>query len=385
MDGLRRLLALVGVGLAGVGLVLAACAPAGAGGASPAAAPAGGSAPRPAGEATAAGAAPSPESRAASGPATRTALRVGLNTVGANMTPFWTAKDLGLFDEQGLDVEFVVLQSSSQVAKVMAAGEVPIASSAASSVVDAVLAGDDQVLLSGMQNSLNFWIYARPEISRVAALRDKPVGTARFGSSAHLALVDELRRAGLDPERDVTLIQSGGMNEIFGALSAGAVSAGILSLPFNLYAEDAGLRLLVDVAAERIPYLTTGVATTRHYLQANEDVARRFLKAQVAGLARMHQDKASTVQVLSRNLNSDDLPLLERTYDVLVQLFERVPYPTAASIQTAIDQRAADNPAARSLTPAMVSDDRLLRELDDSGYIQGLYASAGGAPASATR
>ncbi|HZU05624.1 MAG TPA: ABC transporter substrate-binding protein [Chloroflexota bacterium] len=308
--------------------------------------------------------------------APRTALRIALNAVSASMGPMWIAKDLGLFEQYGLDVELVTLQTSSQIAKVMAAGEIPIALSAAAGVVDAVLAGDDQILLTGYQNYMNFWVHSRPEVRSVTDLRGKRVGTTRIGSGAHLGTVEMLRRFGLEPDRDVAVLQLGGMPEVFGALSAGAVDAAILSIPWNFQAQDSGFPLLHDLSAQRIPYLQTGLATTRGYLQRNEDLVRRVLMAHLEGLARFHTDKATAIEVLARNLKSEDRELLERTYDVLTPLLERVPYPTPASIQTVIDQRAAENPAARQLTPAQVADDRLLRELDAAGFISRLYSSS---------
>lgn len=342
-----------------LGLALAACQ-------RPAAAPSAGA---PAGAATTASAPSTPPNS----PPPRVALRVGLNAVSASIAPLWLALDAGIFEQHGFDVEFITLQSSSQVAKVMASGEIPIALSAAAGVVDAVLAGDDQVLLSGIQNYMNFWVYARPDLTSVADLRDKRIGTSRIGSGAHLALVKMLHAHGMEPDRDAAIMQIGAMPEIFGALSAGAVDAAILSIPWNFRAQDAGMRLVYDVSAQRIPYLQNGLASTRSYIRNNEDLVRRFMAAHVEGLARVHTDKATTVEVLARNLKSDDRALMERTYDLIEPFFERVPYPTAASIQTVIDQRAEENPAARNLTPAQLTDDRFVRELEQSGFINRLY------------
>lgn len=313
--------------------------------------------------------------------APRMSLRLGLNTVSASMAPLWVAKEAGIFDEYGFDVEFITLQSSAQVAKVMASGEVPIAISAAAGVVDAALAGDDQVLISGFQNYMNFWAYARPDVHSVAELRGKRMGTTRFGSGAHLAAMETVRRNGLEPERDVAILQIGAQSEVWGALVAGAVDAAILSIPFNLQAQSAGMPLIYDVSAQRIPYLQNGLATSRSYLSRNEDVVQRAMMAHLAGLARVQLDKSLTVDVLGRYLRSDDRELMSRTYDTIAPLFERLPYPTAASIQTVIDQRAAENPAAANLTPAQVSDERYVRELEQSGFADRVYGASAGQPA----
>jgi NitT/TauT family transport system substrate-binding protein len=306
-------------------------------------------------------------------PPPRTAMRLGLNALSASITPIWLAKDAGIFEKYGFDLELVTLQSSSQVAKVMASGEMPVAVSAAAGVVDAALAGDDQVLLSGFQNTMNFWAYAKPDIASVADLRGKRVGTTRIGSGVYLGATMMLRGAGLEPDRDAALMQIGGTADVWGALAAGAVDASVLSLPYNFEAQDAGYRLLYDLSAQRIAYLQSGLASSRNYAKDNEELLRRLMMAHVEGLARMHRDKETSVQVLMRNLQNDDRRLMERTYDLLEPLFERLPYPTAASIQTVIDQRADENPAARNLTPAQVSDDHFLRDLEAQGFIGQLY------------
>ena len=305
----------------------------------------------------------------------REPLRLGLNTVSASMAPLWLAKDAGIFEEYGFDVDLITLQSSSQVAKVMASGEVPVAISAAAGVVDAVLAGDDQVLISGIQNYMNFWIYGRPEVHSIADLRGKKLGTTRLGSGAHLAALKALQQYQLEPDRDVAVLQVGGMGEVFGALSAGAVDAGVLSIPFNLEAEAAGFPLVFDVSAQRIPYLQNGMATTRSYLAQHDEQVRRLMMAHVAGLARVHLDKPATLDVMARYLRTEDRDLLSRTYDTLVPLLERVPYPTAESIQTVIDQRAEQQPQARQLTPAQLSDDHFVRELEQNGFVARVYGA----------
>ena len=341
----------------------------------------GGAGRQPAGSAPAEGAAAAP---VAADPTpwpagtSRTSLKVGLNALSASLAPLWLAKDAGIFDKYGFDVEFVTLQSSSQVAKVMASGEIPIAISAAAGVVDAALAGDDQVLISGFQNNMNFWVYARPNVAGVADLRGKKVGTTRIGSGAHLGVLEMLRKNNLQPDRDTAVLQIGGQSEVYGALQAGAVDAAILSIPYNFEAQDSGLKLIWDVSAQQFPYLQNGAATSRSYLQRNPDVVRRFMMAHVEGLARVHQDRAATIDVLGKYLRNEDRELMARTYDLIEPLLEKVPYPTAGSIQTVIDQRAeSGQPEARQLTPAKVSDDSILHELEAAGFVDRLYGAGG--------
>jgi hypothetical protein len=123
-------------------------------------------------------------------------------------------------------------------------------------------------------------------------------------------------------------------------------------------------------------YGFNGVATTRSYLQQHPDLVRRFMMAHVEGIARVYQDKPGAEEALLKYLRSDDRELMDRTYDLITPFFEKVPYPAAASIQTVIDQRAVENPDASKLTPAAVSDDSMLKELEDAGFITRLYGTS---------
>jgi hypothetical protein len=136
------------------------------------------------------------------------------------------------------------------------------------------------------------------------------------------------------------------------------------------------MRLIWDVSAQKFPYLQNGVATTRDYLQHNPDLVRRFMMAHVEGIARVYQDKPAAVEVLLKYLRSDDRELMNRTYDLITPFFEKVPYPAPASIQTVIDQRSIENPDASKLTPAAVSDDSILKDLEAAGFTTRLYGTS---------
>ena len=128
-------------------------------------------------------------------------------------------KDGGFFKQEGLDVDLVYIPSSSVVARAMLAGEAAISTANSQVVVDSGLQGSDLVIIGGAVNVAAFYIMAVPEIRSVQDLKGKPVGITRFSASTDFSLRMLLKEYGLEPVRDVPILQIGGMPEIAAALS----------------------------------------------------------------------------------------------------------------------------------------------------------------------
>ncbi len=316
---------------------------------------------------------PAASASSPTGPPAPVAMRFGLNSPTAYVTPAWVAKDEGFFAKYGIDAELVVMQSSAQLAPALMSGEIPITLSAATGIVNATLGGSDLVLLGGYSNQLRFWFYARPEIDSVPALRGKQIAITRRGGGVHQATELALRRNGLDPDRDVTLIQVGSTNDSLTAMLSGAVAAGMLSPPGMFRADDQGLHLLVDTGDYRYPFILQGIATSRSWLAQNEDLARRTLQALGEGLAFAHQHKERTKEIIGQYTRVDDPTLLEKTYTTLVPGFERTLYAPPEALRPDLEALAEEIPAARDARPEQFLDTRLVDELDRSGFFQRLY------------
>jgi len=301
------------------------------------------------------------------------AMRFGLNSPTAYVTPAWVAKEEGFFTKYGIDADLVVMQSSAQLAPALISGEIPITLSAATGIVNAALGGSDLVLLGGYANQLRFWFYARPEIDGVADLRDKQIAITRRGGGVHQATELALRRNGLDPDRDVTLIQVGSTNDSLTAMLSGAVAAGMLSPPGMFRADDQGLRLLLDTGDYHYPFILQGIATSRSWLAKNDDLARRTLQALAEGLAFAHQHKERTKEIIGQYTRVDDPALLEKTYTALVPGFERTLRAPPEALLPDLQSLAEEVPAAREARPEQFLDSRLVDELDRGGFFQRLY------------
>ena len=143
----------------------------------------------------------------------------------------YVAQDMALFRKYGLDVSLSYTAGAAQVIQTMMAGENQIATAGGSGVVDADFGGADLVAVAGMVNMPAFYIVVQPEIKSIQDLRGKPVGITRFGSSTDFTMRYILRKAGLDPDKDVPLLQLGGQPELAAAIEARRIFAAPMTPP----------------------------------------------------------------------------------------------------------------------------------------------------------
>jgi NitT/TauT family transport system substrate-binding protein len=310
---------------------------------------------------------------AAQGPSAPSAaprpVRLAYGFVSAEVIPIWIALEQGIYTKYGLAVEPILLQTSAQIAPAMAAGEVDIALTAGAGVVDIDLAGGDQVLILSQNNMMRFFLHARPDIQNIESLRGKRVAITRLGSGIHLATSIVLQRAGLEAGRDVQLAQAGTVDAALTALVSGGVEAAMLSLPTNLLAERQGFPLLADLKGYRVPYMQGALAVTRSTLETRYALVQDFVRAHLEAMGIAKRDPALATRLLGKYTQTDDQDLLERSYRIWVEDLADPPYPSLEAVQAVLDQRAPEVPAARTANPRDFVDDRILRELEASGFL----------------
>ena len=88
----------------------------------------------------------------------------------------------------------------------------------------------------------------------------------------------------------------------------------------------------------------------------------------------MKRDRAFTISVLRKYLRLDNSDLLSEAYDIqIAKYFMKVPLPTADAVRSILDELAEINPKARGQDPSKFFDDKFVRQLETSGFIDALY------------
>ncbi len=301
-------------------------------------------------------------------------LKVAYPTTVGSMAVLWVTKEAGLFDKNGLDVTLIYIGGSSKIVQAMLAREVPIAEIAIPAVIQANLAGADLVMLAGPNHKPGQKLMVKPEIKNPEDLKGKRLGVTRFGTSDDFLLRYILSHWGLQPDREVALLQMGGSQEILAGLISRGIDGGFLSSPLNLKAAKLGFSMLADSSSMGIDYQGAGVVATRTYVRENPETIRRYLKAYVEGLYRFKTDKNFSLKVLAKYSRISETDMLEETYrHYAVNVMPRVPYPTMKGIQLVLDEFGSRNPKARQVSPASLVDISYLQEIENSGFIRSLY------------
>ncbi len=310
---------------------------------------------------------------AASAPPSLVSVALAYTTTNAGTTPMWLAQEAGLFREQGLDTTLVRIPAGTPMLAALQNRDVVVAMAGGPAIVDAVLHGGDQVIVGSLTNYHNQALYSAPAYPTVESLRGQAVGVSRYGASSDVAGREALRRAGLDPGRDVAMLQTGGNPESVAALQTGTVQGIVVSPPLGLEARRLGLNLLIDITSLRLPSPGSTVTTTRPYLRDEPAIVEKVLRAVIAGVHRYETDPEAAFAAIARYTDVQDREVLEDTYAYFKGRFQRDLYPSLEAIAAELESRVADVPAAATARPEAFVDLTIVERLRGSGYADSLH------------
>ena len=298
-------------------------------------------------------------------------IPVAYSAVSATQSSFFVAKEGGYFEKHGLFVEPVYVASGTKVAQAVIAGEFPVAL-AGGTVVNATLAGGDIVIFGGLVNVPSFYVYVHPSIKRPEDLKGKAVGITTYGSSTDFSIRYLLKKWGMEPDRDVKVLQMGGQPQIVAAMAGGGVQAGVLSSPSNYRAGKAGFQLLVDFKQVGLDYPTVSLVSTRSYIKKDPQTVRRFLMAYSEATERLYRDKDFTMKVIGKYTKTADREGLESAYGFATTFIERPPHLPYKAVETILTQIAEKDPKAKTAKAEDFIDASFYNELEKSGFFKSL-------------
>ena len=300
-------------------------------------------------------------------------LRVAYTVIAPTQLNVWTAKDMGFYAKNGLDVELVLLVGAPLAVAALVGGETPIVHTGASAVITSNLAGSGAVLIAGAINRFPYVLFVTDQIKRVEDLKGKKFGVSRIGSADNAAAVTVLEKFGIK-ESEITYVQAGSIPGRLAAMQTNALQATLLQAPETLKAKEIGLRALLDFTKLDVEWQQNGVAVTRDYIKKKPDTIRRFMRAYVDAIHYNLTNPKGAQKILQKYLAIKDEKSVEEAYnEIVVKLTRRVPYPTEPGIQLFLDQLKQKNPKAGQVKPSEFTDVSFLKELESSGYIDRLY------------
>jgi NitT/TauT family transport system substrate-binding protein len=303
-------------------------------------------------------------------------INVAFSSISGNMAPLWVTYEKGFFRKHGLDVQVILIESGTTTAQALVAGDISFAQVAGPAVIQSNLRGADTVMIAGVVNTLTFQLFTEKGITRPDQFKGKSVGVTRFGSATDFAMRYALDKYGLDVNKDVTILQLGNVPALLAAMEAAKIQGAMLSAPTSLRAKKMGFPMLADLQMLGLEYQHTSIATSRALIKSKPELVRDFMRAYVEGIHYAKTHRKETLEVLTKYLRTDDQEVLDDMYEsILLTLVPEKPYPTQKGIQIILRELGAKDPAARSARPEQFTDLSIVKELDDSGFIDRLYKS----------
>ncbi|HLN85315.1 MAG TPA: ABC transporter substrate-binding protein [Candidatus Limnocylindrales bacterium] len=228
---------------------------------------------------------------------------LGASSKTLGYSPLWVASKKGFFDQQGLDVQLVLLRGVPMTLQALAAGSLQFGSGGPEPYIEASERGLDFVVTGGIINGIAQFLVAGKNYKSYEDLRGATFGTASLTGGTITALREALKLKGLEYPRDYKLlIIAGGSSANLAALQSGQIAASTVAVPLNFAAEESGLNVIGRLS-EGIPHFQTNAFVVRRsWAEKNRPTMVRFMKAMVLALRWMHGNPDAAVEFLSKEM-----------------------------------------------------------------------------------
>ena len=300
-------------------------------------------------------------------------IRIGLGSISLQSGLVHIAKDRGLFAKYGLSVESIYIPGGSTNVQVLVSGNLDLSQLSGAPGVAANLEGADIVYFAGLLDKLNYQLIARSDIKSIEQLKGKKFAVSRYGSSADFGMRAMLKRVGIDPVKEATILQIGDEPARIAAITSGSVDGTVVNAPFSSEAERLKLSVLADSVKMNIPFFNTGLLGSRRFLDKQDARVMNFLRAYLESIRILKTEREYSVKALGQFTRVQNLKALQEGYDYFNNQLQPVPYPSVEAMQAVIAQIAETNPKARGIDAKSYVNERYLKRLEDEGFAKKLW------------
>ena len=304
-------------------------------------------------------------------------LQIGYVSFVPGVAPLWVAADRRFFAQEGIDPELVFIGTAPTMLASMVAREVPLAVTAGTAVMSAVAAGAPLRILATFTNWLTVDLIARPRIQRADDLRDKRIGVQSIGGGIWMQALLALERLGLEPARDRLQLQViGPQAQLAKALEAGVIDATVLPPAFSQPLKRRGFPVLLEVRNSDIALTVNSLIALKETAEQSPQLVEPVLRALLRALAFIHNpaNREAVMQTLARYMRVDRAGA-EDAYREALETLDKKPYPLPEGLANIRRMLAQTTPKAASVRLEDVADTRVLRRLDQTGFVDALYVS----------
>ncbi len=294
--------------------------------------------------------------------------------------PLLVAQEQGLLGKQGIDARIVLIKGAPTLVASLISGDIEIGYTGGTAVLGAASQGVYLRILSSISSKLTHTMVAHPNYKTAEQLRGKSFGIQSIGGSTWMHTILGLEHVGLDVKRDhISLLVIGDSVLIGQSLEAGRVDAAVLDGALVRRLTSKGFSVIADMTPANIPMLNQAIVVSPDFLNKRADVAERILMALVDSLAYTlaPQNKMVVMKTMMRRFHISDTAIAEEGYQDLLTSVERKPLPSLEALRNIRRLMAVQNPKAANVKVEELIDFRLIRKLEENGYMDKVAVSYG--------
>jgi ABC-type nitrate/sulfonate/bicarbonate transport system substrate-binding protein len=310
----------------------------------------------------------------------QTKLTIGYAAVSPRTMPLYLAQEQGIFTKYGLDPKIVLVRAAATLVATLVSGEMDVGYTGGTSVLGAAGQGSYLKILSSISNTLTHSLVAHPSLKRAEELRGKRFGIQNPGGTTWINTILALEYVGLDYKRDnITLLPIGDSVLIGQALEAGRVDAAVLDGALVRRLRSKGFAIVAELQPAKIPLLSQAIVVSPEFLQKRADIAEKLLMTLVESLAysMAPASKAVVIKTMMRRFQINDPAVAEEGYQDYLSGVERRPIPMVEGMRNIRRLLATLNPKIASVKVEELIDSRLIRKLEENGFVDKIAASYG--------
>ena len=289
-------------------------------------------------------------------------------------TPYWIAKEAGLFKKQGLDVELIFINGSTRGIQSLIAGDIEFAGAVGTSAINGKLAGGDVVIIDSLVNTLPYYIIGKPDIKSPEDLKGRTLATHIPGTSADFAVRLALRKFGIDYS-DIKAVMVGGSPARVAAVINGQTDFTMVTEPGKIQGEKAGMKLIIDMAKLKIPFQFSCTVTSGKTIRERPETVQKMVNAMADAVHFFKTNKKETMRIMAQYTRGAKPHVLEGSWAAYAELLEEDMQPTLEGLSDTLAVQATwDSKAANAKAKDFV-DRRFVDNLKKSGFLAKLYGS----------
>ena len=306
-------------------------------------------------------------------------LVIGYAAMSARVMPLWVAEEQGILGKYGIESDQIFIRGAPTLVAGLASGDIHIGSTGGSAMLAAIAAGHDLKMLAAFSSRNTYDLVTRPSIKKAEELRGKRFGVTSIGGTVWMGIMLWLEHFGLDDQRDKIQIQVIGDQTIqMQALENGTIDAAVLDGVFSRRLKQKGFNITGEFAELKHLYTSQAIVVQGKLLQQRPDMLENLLKAQVEAIAfsLAPKNKPTVIKTFMRRLRIDAVTA-EEGYADLHRAVDRKPYASVEGMRNVQRLMALRNPKVGEVRIDNIVDNRIIKKLDDSGFIDKAYAAQG--------